>query len=439
MTESHPTYVELGYGEDFGLTGLTERLCSLGRRPDLADALDAVACLADQSDGEEAVELGEDARRLLESPLPDEVVHMVWLAVVGRCFDPADHGLDIRAWLRRLSELATERLRRNRKSYVPPPVRPVRDEEFCHAVVAEIRDLAPTLGLAAGLPDLATGLQQVVTRADADLGFRLFVRSLKTYSVRVGKERYDRFLGLAERFGYPAAVVYDGLNVVWPPVDTARRDATWDFGLSRLAARFAGAWHSRTARDIVQKAAGVGADAPDRTPGSEAAVLLEDTLRLLESVLSTDAITTLWVAASDRGFGIDHLGIDGRDWLREIAEVCEEVLRDAAPTYTAVVLPVPTDLAEEVLSAVREVAPLVTDKAVSPTWKPIPATTVLAAVEQVVTRVDPDLGFRLFLRVLLVLSVPLTEEQYSRYEFLGGRFGYGEYHLLELDQLVRSV
>jgi hypothetical protein len=435
MPAKQSTYDELGRSEDFGLTGLAEILCSLGRRSDRADALEVVAWLADQSDGEEAVELGEDARRLLASSLPDEILHTVWLAAVGQWFDPADHGMDSRAWLEEISELSTERLRKDVRSYAPPPVQPGRDEELRRSVAAEIRVLAPALDRADAPSDLAACLEQVVSRADADLGFRLFLRVLKVRSVRIEKEVYDRFLGLGERFGLPAAVVHDGLNVRWPPVDTTRRDATWDFGLSRLTGLFVAGWHTTDARTHVRDAA--AGDGPERTPGSEAAILLEDTLRLLASELSTDTITTLWLAATCRGYSIDHFAVEGRDWLRQIAEVCEERLRDVAPSYIPVVPPARTELAQEVLRELREVMPSCADKEVSPDWRPIPATACLASVEQVASRVDPDLGFRLFLRVLTVLSVPLTEEQYTRYVGIGARLGYGEYHVFQVEDLIR--
>ncbi|MGX1567798.1 hypothetical protein ACWIF5_40480, partial [Streptomyces sp. NPDC055509] len=77
MPQMRPDYVELGYSSDFGLTGLTEQLGS----PGLPAALAAAARLADGSDGDGAVELGEDARRLLDAPLSEEVLRTVWLAV----------------------------------------------------------------------------------------------------------------------------------------------------------------------------------------------------------------------------------------------------------------------------------------------------------------------------------------------------------------------
>ncbi|MCX5232784.1 hypothetical protein [Streptomyces sp. NBC_00233] len=51
-----------------------------------------------------------------------------------------------------------------------------------------------------------------------------------------------------------------------------------------------------------------------------------------------------------------------------------------------------------------------------------------------------DLGFRLFLRTVEVLRLPLSEEQYTRYEALAGRFHYGENHLLfSVDHLVQRT
>ncbi|MFI6015046.1 hypothetical protein ACIBAG_40820 [Streptomyces sp. NPDC051243] len=435
MPKNRPTYVELGYSDDFGLTALAAQLCSPDRpavdlTADLPAALAVAARLADASDGEEAVELGEDARRLLDGPLPDEVLHTVWLAAVGRAFDPAGHGMDIRTWLRAVSDLATDRLRQNRRSYVPPPVHPVRDEGLCGEIVAEIRGLAAELTGAAGLPDLVPALRQVVGLNDADVGFRLFLRALKASSVRVSKERYDRFLGLGERLGYPVAVVRDGLAVDWPPIDTARRETEWDFGFSQLAGNAHQDWSPDRARREISRVA--DADEPGQSPGTAAALLLEDALRLSRSPLSDGTITTLWAAVSGAA-----LRVDGRGWLRLVADVCEERLREIAPAYTPVVPPAVTEPADAVLREVRETALAVADQAVSPSWRPIPAAEAMAALEQVVQQVDPDLGLRLFMVLLRVLSVPVTPGQYERYRALGDRFGYGAYHVDGVEHLVR--
>lgn len=277
----------------------------------------------------------------------------------------------------------------------------------------------------------------MVTPADADVGFRLFLRALKTHSVRVPKERYDRFLGLGERLGYPVAVVRDGLAVDWPPLDTAHRRTSGEFGRALLAANAHQDQRPDTVRREIRRVA--EADEPWQSPGTAAALLLEDTLRLLRSPLSDDTITTLWAAVSDAA-----PRIDGREWLRTVAGVCEERLGTVAPTYTPVIPPArtgpaDTELTDTVLAEVREALLSTGDKAISPHWQPIPAVDAMAALEQVVGRVDPDLGFRLFLRVLWVLSARVTQEQYERYEAIGERFGYGEYHVGNIEHLVERA
>ncbi|WP_175407684.1 hypothetical protein [Streptomyces sp. TRM64462] len=432
------------YDGDFGLSALTEKLSSAPASLDDAQAWEYAAAVAAVCDGEGAVELGVDVRCLLDSALPDEVLRTAWLAATRERFDPADFGMDVRGWLRRLADLCPARVRKRAHHHWPaPPRSDMAEEELCEAVVREMRNVAAEVthtmaksGSAAPLSEsVPAALERIVEESDGELGFRLLLRVLKAYRVPVGKDQYDRLMELDHALRYPGPVVYDGLNVQWLPIDTTRRDATGDFGFSELTSWFAGDWHAHTARETVQKAA--AGDDTAETPGSAAALLREDALRLLESTLSSDTITTLWVAASERGFSIDRFSIDARYWLGLIVEECDKRLREVAPSYTPVMQPVRVELTDEVLREVREVAPLLSERIVSPDWHGIPGATVVQAVEEVVTRVDPDLGFRLFLRVLFVLSVPLTEEQYSRYEMLCGRFGYGAYHLLELDQFVQ--
>ncbi|MFD7472209.1 hypothetical protein ACFV8Z_08455 [Streptomyces sp. NPDC059837] len=129
--------------------------------------------------------------------------------------------------------------------------------------------------------------------------------------------------------GFPGPLVYDGLNVLWPPIDTARRDASGDFGLSALTSWFEGDWQESTAHERVRQAA--AADDSAQTPGSAAALLLADARRLLDSSLRTETIKVLWLSATGRGYNIDHLGIDARDWLRLIKDMCEERLREIPP------------------------------------------------------------------------------------------------------------
>ncbi|WP_308299090.1 hypothetical protein [Streptomyces sp. GESEQ-35] len=415
-------------------------------RVDEAQALDLAAEVADDCDGEGAVELGVDLRCLLESALPEELIRTAWLAATRRSFDPVDFGMDMRGWLRRLADRYPARSRKKARGYGPESSpSSMGEEELCEAVVLEIRTSASQLrhamaksGFAAPLPEsVPEALEGIVRESDGELGFRLFLRVLKSYGVPVAKDQYDRLMVLDTKLRYPGPLVYDGLNVQWLPVDTTRRDATGDFGFSELTSWFTGQWHDHTARETVQRAA--ANDDTAETPGSAAALLLEDALRLLESSLSSGTITTLWLAASDRGFSIDRMGIDARTWLQTIAEVCRERLQEVAPSYTPVKPPLQSELTGPVLREIQDLTPLLADRTVSPGWHEIPGMTAAEALKQVVTTVDPDLGYRLLLRLLHVLALPLTEEQYARHRTLGEQFGYGEFHVNELELLVEHV
>ncbi|MEU7280600.1 hypothetical protein AB0A69_17705 [Streptomyces sp. NPDC045431] len=435
----------LFYEGDFGLSALTERL-SREDRADVARALELAAEVAGLGEGEGGVELAADTGCLLGSGLPEDVLHTAWLAATHGRFDPGGHGMTVRDWLRRLAAAYPARPREQPRGRQAMWHRPDVDErELRAAVVAEVHGCADDMARAvtsAGTPPapsaaaVPAALERIVREADADLGLRFFLRVLKAYGVPVAKDRYDRLMELDARLGYPGPLVYDGLTVRWPPVDPARRDGSGDFGLSALTSWFAHHTGEDAPRERVRKAA--ADDGTAETPGSAAAALLVDVTRLLDSPLPDDTLTTLWAAASDRGLNPDLLGMDTGGWLRLVAEVCRERLREVAPSYAPVLPPVRADLADDVLREVRQAAPLLADRVVSPHWHPIPGTTAAAAVEEVTARVDPDLGFRLFLRLLRVLHAPLTEERYARCVALGARFGHGELLVSgSLDLLVR--
>ncbi|WP_406273841.1 hypothetical protein OHT93_26460 [Streptomyces sp. NBC_00191] len=213
-----------------------------------------------------------------------------------------------------------------------------------------------------------------------------------------------------------------------------RQEFAQDFGFSALTKRFHGPWdHERTALETVADGA---TDRVDEPPGSAALALLEDTLRLLESPLSSGAITTLWLAATGRGYSLDRFGVDGRDWLRQIVDICTERLRQVDPAHAATIPgPASDELTRAVMEEIRVAAPVLTAKTESRRGYEVEG--VVPALEQVVTEVDPDLGFRLFLRIMNASWVPITEAQYARYETLGERFGYGRFHVDDVEFLTQ--
>ncbi|MFJ3101530.1 hypothetical protein [Streptomyces sp. NPDC086835] len=58
---------------------------------------------------EEDDQLGVDVQVLMNSSLPAEDIHALWLAGVRRCFDPVEDGTDMGAWLCRLSDACSKR------------------------------------------------------------------------------------------------------------------------------------------------------------------------------------------------------------------------------------------------------------------------------------------------------------------------------------------
>jgi hypothetical protein len=186
---------------------------------------------------------------------------------------------------------------------------------------------------------------------------------------------------------------------------TAERQEIWiDFGLSGLTKWFAGPWVSEaTPEEIVTGAADWG-------DGAYAATLLEDALRLLESPLPTRMIELLWRSAIGLPYDPDGVWLDGRAWLRDIVRICVDRIHCDEPSFTPGELTPPLDgpLKEQVLKEIREVSPAV-EAAVR-----VGGAEVVAALQQLGVEVDPDLGFRFFLRVLKAHLVPVTVSQYQK-------------------------
>ncbi|MCX4571891.1 hypothetical protein OHB41_01495 [Streptomyces sp. NBC_01571] len=162
------------------------------------------------------LQIGEDARRLLASNLPDEGLRTVWLGATKRYFDPAQHGLTGREWLRRIEAAWTTGIRRSDATFLPSPPQPVTDAKLRGVVLEQIAAVADPLeqaAVGASVPGLVPALEQVVDIACADVGFRLFLRSMKAYFVAIDEDRCDALTALGERFGYPEFLVDDNLNV----------------------------------------------------------------------------------------------------------------------------------------------------------------------------------------------------------------------------------
>lgn len=162
------------------------------------------------------LQIGEDVRRLLASPLSDEALRTVWLGATKRYFDPAEHGLTGREWLRRIETAWATGIRRTDPAFVPSPPYPVTDAALRRAVLEQIGAVADALEQAAvqsSVPGLVPALEQTVAEACVDLGYRLFLRAMKAYFVEIDEERCEAFTALGERFGYPEFLVDDNLNV----------------------------------------------------------------------------------------------------------------------------------------------------------------------------------------------------------------------------------
>ncbi|MEU2655478.1 hypothetical protein ABZ615_09145 [Streptomyces sp. NPDC007325] len=199
---------------DFGLSGLAKWLSTPpGSGLESSDVVgEAIAW----GEGAYAATLLSDAERLLESPLPTEVVNVLWSSAVRREYTEEDPWLDGRAWLREIVSLVMERyeaaevsdLRSRRGASAGPGMK--------GAVLTEIEVMAAPMEAATetdhygGVRGVVPALRRVVTEVDPDLGFRFFLRVLKVYGIPITESRYLRYHELGEELGYHELVVDDG-------------------------------------------------------------------------------------------------------------------------------------------------------------------------------------------------------------------------------------
>ncbi|MFF5967367.1 hypothetical protein ACFY64_27300 [Streptomyces collinus] len=170
----------------------------------------------------------------------------------------------------------------------------------------------------------------------------------------------------------------------------------------------------------------------DQFDGAFAHQLLQDCLVLLESPLSSQDIETLWLAGTFREFDLQRLGIDGRVWLRRVADICTDRIRCDAPSFIpAAAAPVLDEAMKEAVAAeVRSIGPALQQATAPHAYCPLDG--VVPALQQTVD-VDPDLGFRLLLRALKGYFVPISQVRYDRYLALGDELGLGEDVVDDLD------
>ncbi|MEU6621230.1 hypothetical protein ABZ926_10710 [Streptomyces litmocidini] len=215
------------FDEDFGLSGLAGKF-QYPQVPldDAAAAAAVVTAMAEECDGSYGLWLLEDVRRLIASSLPDDALVRLWLAVTATHFDPTRHGMSGRGWMERIAELCADRVRQGDHAVVPDLPDPVIDEGLTKSVLEQVRGVGPMLTEAAvttshavPLPDIVAPLEMVIAEVDADLGFRLFLRAMKAYFVRISAVRHEHLLTLGERFGYDRDVVDEGCLNVWPELD----------------------------------------------------------------------------------------------------------------------------------------------------------------------------------------------------------------------------
>ncbi|MEV5973779.1 hypothetical protein [Streptomyces sp. NPDC051921] len=169
----------------------------------------------------------------------------------------------------------------------------------------------------------------------------------------------------------------------------------------------------------------VVASSADRFEGRFAHQLLRDCLVLLDSPLSSRDIEVLWLAGTFRAFDLERLGIDGRVWLRRIAEVCTDRIHRDDPSRTPAAAATVVDVAvrEAVVAEIGSVGPALAQATAHHAYHPLDG--VVPALYRA-AEVDPDLGFRLLLRALKGYFVPISEARYERYLALGDELGLGE-------------
>ncbi|GAA4995763.1 hypothetical protein [Kitasatospora paranensis] len=155
--------------------------------------------------------------------------------------------------------------------------------------------------------------------------------------------------------------------------------------------------------------------------------VVEDVRRLTQSSLSDDVLSTLWLAATEARFDPVAAGLGIRAWLLRIADTCVACIREVEPSFDPA-MPGPAghpEIRDAVLAELRDIGPALAQKAVTSLYAP-PLPALVPSLEEAVTELGPDLGFRLFLRAMKVYLVPIGPGRLDRYQRIGRSLGYNE-------------
>ncbi|MGI5398878.1 hypothetical protein ACQEVG_05350 [Streptomyces sp. CA-135486] len=202
-----------------------------------------------------------------------------------------------------------------------------------------------------------------------------------------------------------------------------------DFGITHLASLFHQDWRmSGSARDVV-------VDYVGQTSAPYAVALAEDALRLMASG-AAGTVETLWECITGSNYRLDVNEVNGLDWVREIAVICEASLRGAGlPASREVGESLYGGLTERVVAEIDEIGPALVETIERNSWKGIPSAT--SELRKCATEICPELAFRIFLRVLMEYSFNINRRQYVRFVELGHEFSYGDFVVSRTEFLIQ--
>lgn len=201
--------------------------------------------------------------------------------------------------------------------------------------------------------------------------------------------------------------------------------SNFDFGITGFASGFHQDWrHAGSAAEVLANLLG-----PHTNP-HEVEALRTDALSM-RSGLTSGEIETLWVEATGKNFwfGPDGDWPSGPGWLSAIIEICDLWFQthdwpDPQPGLGR-------DLADSVITEITAMTALLLERKDT-------GHVVIKALLRCVRECSPDLAFRWSLRIARKHHWPLERGQYERLVALGKQFGYGEFIVSDLEDLVEE-